>query len=214
VYEKISVETGISIADIIVLGGNVGVENAIKAAGMSIAVPFTAGRGDASQEQTDAHSFGYLEPTFDGFRNYLRPGHVQTTEQLLLEKANLLTLTAPEMAVLVAGLRVLGANYLGSQHGVFTDKVGTLTNDFFVNVLSMDYVWTPTDKSEEIFEGRNRATGTVVFTGTRNDLIFGSNSQLRAIAEVYAQHDNREKFASDFVAAWTKVMNLDRFDLK
>lgn len=214
VYEKISAETGISIADIIVLGGNVGVENAIKAAGMSISVPFTAGRGDASQEQTDAHSFGYLEPTFDGFRNYLRPGHVQTTEQLLLEKANLLTLTAPEMAVLVAGLRVLGANYQGSQHGVFTDKVGTLTNDFFVNVLSMDYVWTPTDKSEEIFEGRNRATGKVVFTGTRNDLIFGSNSQLRAIAEVYAQHDNREKFARDFVAAWTKVMDLDRFDLK
>ena len=214
VYEKISAETGVSIADIIVLGGNVGVENAIKAAGMSIAVPFSAGRGDASQEQTDAHSFGYLEPTFDGFRNYLRPGHVQTTEQLLLEKANLLTLTAPEMAVLVAGLRVLGANYQGSPHGVFTDKVGTLTNDFFVNVLSMDYVWTPTDKSEEIFEGRNRATGTVVFTGTRNDLIFGSNSQLRAIAEVYAQHDNREKFARDFVAAWTKVMNLDRFDLK
>lgn len=214
VYEKISAETGVSIADIIVLGGNVGVENAVKAAGMSIAVPFTAGRGDASQEQTDAHSFGYLEPTFDGFRNYLRPGHVQTTEQLLLEKANLLTLTAPEMAVLVAGLRVIGANYQGSEHGVFTDNVGTLTNDFFVNVLSMDYVWTPTDKSEEIFEGRNRATGKVVFTGTRNDLIFGSNSQLRAIAEVYAQHDNREKFVRDFVAAWTKVMNLDRFDLK
>jgi catalase-peroxidase len=214
VYEKISAETGISMADIIVLGGNVGVENAITAAGMSVSVPFTAGRGDASQEQTDAHSFAYLEPTFDGFRNYLRPGHVQTTEQLLLEKANLLNLTAPEMAVLVAGLRVLGANYQSSQHGVFTENVGTLTNDFFVNVLSMDYEWMPTDKSEEIFEGRHRATGKVVFTGTRNDLIFGSNSQLRAIAEVYAQHDNREKFVRDFVAAWTKVMNLDRFDLK
>jgi catalase-peroxidase len=156
----------------------------------------------------------YLEPTFDGFRNYLRPGHVQPTEQLLLEKANLLTLTAPEMAVLVAGLRVIGANYQGSAHGVFTDNVGALTSDFFVNVLSMDYVWTPTDKSEEIFEGHSRATGNVVFTGTRNDLIFGSNSQLRAIAEVYAQHDNREKFARDFVKAWNKVMNLDRFDLK
>jgi catalase-peroxidase len=214
VYEKISAETGISIADIIVLGGNVGVENAIKAAGMSVAVPFTAGRGDASQEQTDAHSFAYLEPTFDGFRNYLRPGHAQTTEQLLLEKATLLNLTAPEMTVLVAGLRVIGANHKGSSHGVFTEKVGALTNDFFVNVLSMDYEWVPTDKSEEIFEGRSRATGKVVWTGTRNDLIFGSNSQLRAIAEVYAQHDNREKFARDFVKAWTKVMNLDRFDVK
>jgi catalase-peroxidase len=214
VYEKISAETGISIADIIVLGGNVGVENAIKAAGMSVAVPFTAGRGDASQEQTDAHSFAYLEPTFDGFRNYLRPGHAQTTEQLLLEKATLLNLTAPEMTVLVAGLRVIGANYKGSSHGVFTEKVGVLTNDFFVNLLSMDYEWVPTDKSEELFEGRNRATGKVVWTGTRNDLIFGSNSQLRALAEVYAQNDMREKFVRDFVAAWTKVMNNDRFDLK
>ncbi len=214
VYEKISAETGISIADIIVLGGNVGVENAIKAAGMSVAVPFTAGRGDASQEQTDAHSFSYLEPTFDGFRNYLRPGHVQTTEQLLLEKANLLNLTAPEMTVLVGGLRAMGATYKGSSHGVFTDKVGALTNDFFVNLLSMDYEWVPTDKSEELFEGRSRATGKVVWTGTRNDLIFGSNSQLRALSEVYAQNDMREKFVRDFVAAWTKVMNNDRFDLK
>jgi catalase-peroxidase len=214
VYEKISAETGISIADIIVLGGNVGVENAIKAAGMSVAVPFTAGRGDASQEQTDAHSFAYLEPTFDGFRNYLRPGHVQTTEQLLLEKANLLNLTAPEMTVLIGGLRAMGATYKGSPHGVFTNKVGALTNDFFVNLLSMDYEWVPTDKSEELFEGRNRATGKVVWAGTRNDLIFGSNSQLRALAEVYAQNDMREKFVRDFVAAWTKVMNNDRFDLK
>jgi catalase-peroxidase len=214
VYEKISAETGISIADIIVLGGNVGVENAIKAAGMSVAVPFTAGRGDASQEQTDAHSFAYLEPTFDGFRNYLRPGHVQTTEQLLLEKANLLNLTAPEMTVLIGGLRAMGATYKGSPHGVFTNKVGALTNDFFANLLSMDYEWVPTDKSEELFEGRNRATGKVVWTGTRNDLIFGSNSQLRAIAEVYAQDDMREKFVHDFVKAWTKVMNNDRFDLK
>jgi catalase-peroxidase len=214
VYEKISAETGISIADIIVLGGNVGVENAIKAAGMSVAVPFTAGRGDASQEQTDAHSFAYLEPTFDGFRNYLRPGHAQTTEQLLLEKANLLNLTAPEMTVLIGGLRAMGATYKGSPHGVFTNKVGALTNDFFVNLLSMDYEWVPTDKSEELFEGRNRATGKAVWTGTRNDLIFGSNSQLRALAEVYAQNDMREKFVRDFVAAWTKVMNNDRFDLK
>ena len=214
VYEKLSAETGISIADLIVLGGNVGVENALKAAGLSVEVPFTPGRGDATQEQTDVDSMSYLEPTFDGFRNYLRPGHVQPTEQLLLEKATLLTLTAPEMAVLVAGLRVIGANYKGSPHGVFTDTVGSLTNDFFVNVLSMDYVWAPTDKSEEVFEGRHRVTGNVVFTGTRNDLIFGSNSQLRAIAEVYAQHDNHEKFARGFVAAWTKVMNLDRFDLK
>lgn len=214
VYEDLSKETGISVADLIVLGGNVGVENAIEAAGHSVEVPFAPGRGDATQEQTDADSFKYLEPTFDGFRNYLRPGHAQTTEQLLLEKATLLNLTAPEMTVLVAGLRVIGANFKGSSHGVFTEKVGVLTNDFFVNVLSMDYEWVPTDKSEEIFEGRSRVTGKVVWTGTRNDLIFGSNSQLRAIAEVYAQHDNREKFVRDFVKAWTKVMNLDRFDLK
>jgi catalase-peroxidase len=159
------------------------------------------------------HSFAVLEPTFDGFRNYVRPGHMQPTEQLLLERANRLTLTAPEMTVLIGGLRALNANYKQSAHGVFTATPGVLTNDFFVNVLDINVVWTPTDKSEELFEGRDRTTGRVVWTGTRNDLIFGSNSQLRALAEVYAQDDAKEKFARDFVAAWTKVMNLDRFDI-
>ena len=214
VYETLSKESGVSIADIIVLGGGVAIEQAAKAAGVTIDVPFVAGRGDATAEQTEVHSFGYLEPTFDGFRNYLRPGHVQRTEQLLLEKASLLNLTAPEMTVLVGGLRALGANFKDSQHGVFTRQKGVLTNDFFVNVLSVDYDWAPTDKSEEIFEGRDRKSGKVVWTGTRNDLIFGSNSQLRSLAEVYAQNDAKEKFIHDFVAAWTKVMNLDRFDLK
>ena len=214
VYESLSKDTGISVADLIVLGGNVGIETAAKAAGSNVTVPFVGGRGDATQAQTDVESVSYLEPTFDGFRNYLRPGHVQTTEQLLLEKATLLNLTAPEMTVLVGGLRVLGANHKGSSHGVLTTKVGTLTNDFFVNILSMDYDWVPTDKSEEVFEARDRKSGKVVWTGTRNDLIFGSNSQLRALAEVYAQDDMRDKFVRDFVAAWTKVMTLDRFDLK
>jgi catalase-peroxidase len=153
-----------------------------------------------------------LEPTFDGFRNYVRPGHTQPAEQLLLEKANLLTLTAPEMTVLVGGLRVLNANCQQNAHGVLTTKPGLLTNDFFINVLDINILWTPTDKLEELFEGRDRKTGTVVWTGTRNDLIFGSNSQLRALAEIYAQDDAREKFVRDFVAAWTKVMNLDRFE--
>ncbi len=214
VYESLSKDTGLSVADLIVLGGNVGIEAAAKAAGTTVTVPFVGGRGDATQAQTDVESVSYLEPTFDGFRNYLRPGHMQTTEQLLLEKATLLNLTAPEMTVLVGGLRVIGANHKGSSHGVFTDKVGALTNDFFVNILSMDYEWVPTDKSEEVFEGRDRSSGKVVWTGTRNDLIFGSNSQLRALAEVYAQDDMRDKFVRDFVAAWSKVMTLDRFDLK
>ena len=213
VYEKLNRETGVSIADLIVLGGNAAVEKAAADAGVSIAVPFTAGRGDASDGQTDVDSFAVLEPTFDGFRNYLRPGHVQPTEQLLLEKANLLTLTAPEMTVLVGGLRALNANYEQNAHGVLTTTPGQLTNDFFTNLLDINIVWSTTDKSEEVFEGRDRKTGKVVWTGTRNDLIFGSNSQLRALAEIYAQDDAGEKFVRDFVAAWTKVMNLDRFDI-
>jgi catalase-peroxidase len=213
VYAKLNNETGVSIADLIVLGGSAAVEKAAADAGVSVAVPFTAGRGDATDGQTDVDSFAVLEPTFDGFRNYLRPGHVQPTEQMLLEKANLLTLTAPEMTVLVGGLRALNANYQQSAHGVFTAKPGVLTNDFFINVLDINISWTPTDKLEELFEGRDRKTGKVMWTGTRNDLIFGSNSQLRALAEIYAQDDAREKFVRDFVAAWTKVMNLDRFDI-
>jgi catalase-peroxidase len=211
VYEKLSADTGISIADLIVLGGNAAIEKAAKDAGVSVEVPFTAGRGDATAAQTDVDSFAVLEPTFDGFRNYLRAGHALPTEQLLLEKAALLTLTAPEMTVLVGGLRALNANFKQSDHGVLTSKPGVLTNDFFVNILDINIDWTPTDKSEEIFEGRNRKTGAVTWTGTRNDLIFGSNSQLRSIAEVYAQDDAKQKFVRDFVSAWTKVMNLDRF---
>ncbi len=213
VYEKLSAESGVSIADLIVLGGSAAVEKAASDAGVSVEVPFTGGRGDATAENTDVDSFAVLEPTFDGFRNYLRPGHVQPTEQLLLEKANLLTLTAPEMTVLVGGLRALNANYKESQAGVLTKTPGVLTNDFFVNVLDINIAWSPTDKSHELFEGRDRKTGAVVWTGTRNDLIFGSNSQLRALAEVYAQSDAKQKFVRDFVAAWTKVMNLDRFDI-
>jgi len=214
VYEKLSAETGMSIADLIVLGGNVGVEKAAQDSGLQVSVPFSPGRGDATQEQTDVESFAVLEPTFDGFRNFLKPGHAQPTEQLLLEKANLLGLSAPEMTVLIGGLRVLGANHNQSSAGVFTERAGTLTNDFFINVLDVNTEWKPTDKDEETFEGRNRKSGEVVWTATRNDLIFGSNSQLRSLAEVYAQNDNAGKFVSDFVKAWTKVMNNDRFDLK
>jgi catalase-peroxidase len=213
VFEKMSADTGYSVADLIVLGGCAAVEKAAKDAGVSIEVPFSPGRGDATAAQTDGESFAVLEPTFDGFRNYLRPGHLQTTEQLLLEKANFLNLSAPEMTVLVGGMRALNANYKQSDLGVFTDKPGVLTNDFFVNLMSMDIEWKPTDKSEELFEGRDRKAGAVKWKGTRNDLIFGSNSQLRALAEVYAQNDAKEKFVRDFVKAWTKVMNLDRFDL-
>ena len=213
VFEKMSADTGYSVADLIVLGGCAAVEKAAKDAGVSIEVPFSPGRGDATAAQTDGESFAVLEPTFDGFRNYLRPGHLQTTEQLLLEKANFLNLSAPEMTVLVGGMRALNANYKQSDLGVFTDKPGVLTNDFFINLMSMDIEWKPTDKSEELFEGRDRKSGAVKWKGTRNDLIFGSNSQLRALAEVYAQNDAKEKFVRDFVKAWTKVMNLDRFDL-
>ena len=213
--EEIQKSAGVSIsmADLIVLAGSAAVEKAAKDAGVTVEVPFTPGRGDATQEQTDVESFAVLEPTFDGFRNYLRPGHIQTTEQLLLEKANYLNLSAPEMTVLVGGMRALNANYKGSNLGVFTSKPGVLTNDFFVNLMSMDIEWKPTDKSEELFEGRDRKTGEVKWKGTRNDLIFGSNSQLRALAEVYAQDDAKDKFVRDFVKAWTKVMNLDRFDV-
>ncbi|MEZ5097217.1 MAG: catalase/peroxidase HPI [Nocardioides sp.] len=205
--------TRVSLADLIVLGGCAAVEKAARDAGHDVTVPFTPGRMDASAEQTDAESFEWLEPTADGFRNYLGKGHQLKAEYLLLDRANLLTLTAPEMTVLVGGLRVLGANHGGSSHGVLTDRVGQLTNDYFVNLLDMATSWSATDESEETFEGRDRASGEVRWTGTRNDLVFGSNSELRAVAEVYASDDAGEKFARDFVAAWDKVMMLDRYDL-
>ncbi|PAR45815.1 catalase/peroxidase HPI [Vibrio metoecus] len=211
VLENIAAEFGISIADTIVLAGNVGIEQAAKAAGVNVTVPFAPGRGDATQEQTDIESFEVLEPLADGFRNWQKKHYVVTPEEMLLDKAQLLRLTAPEMTVLIGGLRVLGTNYGGSQHGVFTDRVGALTNDFFVNLTDMSYTWKPTGRnSYEIVE---RKSGKVKWTATRVDLVFGSNSILRAYAEVYAQDDNKEKFVKDFVAAWTKVMNADRFDL-
>jgi catalase-peroxidase len=200
----------VSLADAIVLGGCAGIEKAAKDAGHDVKVPFTPGRTDASQEQTDAHSFAPLEPTVDGFRNYVRGKQPMSAEELLVDRAQLLTLTAPEMTVLVGGLRVLGANAGKSTHGVFTKKPGTLTNDFFVNLLDMGTQWHP---SEGVYEARDRKTNAVKWTGTRADLIFGSHSQLRAFAEVYACADAKEKFVKDFVAAWDKVMNLDRFDL-
>jgi len=203
----------VSLADIIVLGGNAAVEEAAKKAGHSVKVPFSPGRTDASQEQTDAHSFAPLEPTADGFRNYFRIGHVKSAEELLVDKAQLLTLTAPEMTVLVGGLRVLNANYKQSKDGVFTNKPETLTNDFFVNLLGMNTDWKASTTSEGVYEGHDRATGEIKWIGTRVDLVFGSNSQLRAIAEVYACDDSKEAFVKDFVAAWSKVMNLDRYDL-
>ncbi|MEM4989878.1 catalase/peroxidase HPI [Collimonas sp. H4R21] len=202
-----------SLADVIVLAGGVGVEQAAKAGGISIEVPFAPGRTDARQEQTDVEAFAVLEPLADGFRNYNKGKFSAPTEALLVDRAQLLTLTAPELTTLVGGLRVLGANFDGSKHGVFTDKVGVLSNDFFVNLLDMDLEWKAADSEAELFEGRDRKTGAVKYTGTRNDLIFGSNSVLRAYAEVYATVDAKEKFAKDFVAAWVKVMNADRFDL-
>ncbi|CSB92701.1 catalase/hydroperoxidase HPI(I) [Vibrio cholerae] len=211
VLEKIAAESGISIADTIVLAGNVGIEQAAKAAGVNVTVPFAPGRGDATIEQTDVESFEVLEPLADGFRNWQKKHYVVTPEEMLLDKAQLLRLTAPEMTVLIGGMRVLGTNYGGSQHGVFTDRVGALTNDFFVNLTDMSYTWKPTGRnSYEIVE---RKSGKVKWTATRVDLVFGSNSILRAYAEVYAQDDNKEKFVKGFVAAWTKVMNADRFDL-
>lgn len=203
----------VSLADIIVLGGCTAVEKAAQNAGYTITVPFTAGRMDASQEHTDIESFAVLEPIADGFRNYLKQKYTVSTEELLVDKAQLLTLTAPEMTVLVGGMRVLGTNYNQSAHGVFTEKKGTLSNDFFVNLLDMNTVWKPISDDKEVFEGRNRATDEKTWTATRADLIFGSNSELRALAEVYACADGQEKFVHDFAAAWNKVMNLDRFDL-
>ena len=203
----------VSLADLIVLAGGVGIEQAAKAAGHDIAVPFTPGRMDASDEQTDADSFDVLEPKADGFRNYKADGVSGQSEQMLVDRAQLLTLTAPEMTVLVGGLRVIGANHGGSTHGVFTDTPGSLTNDFFVNVLDMSTEWTANDDAGEVFNGTDRASGQAKWTGTRADLVFGSNSQLRALAEVYAQDDAGAKFVGDFVKAWTKVMNADRFDL-
>ena len=203
----------VSLADLIVLGGSVGIEQAAKAAGHTIEVPFAPGRTDATQGQTDAESFAVLEPIADGFRNYQKKQYSLTAEELLVDKAQLLTLTAPEMTALLGGLRVLDVNVGQAQHGVFTKRPGTLTNDFFVNALDMSTEWTPTSAAADTFEGRDRATGAVKWTATRVDLIFGSNSQLRALAEVYAQNDAKAKFVTDFVAAWTKVMNADRFDL-
>ncbi|NUT47592.1 MAG: catalase/peroxidase HPI [Saccharothrix sp.] len=211
-----SAQTGgkkVSLADLIVLGGCAAVERAAKNAGHDVEVPFTPGRTDATQEQTDAESFAPLEPTADGFRNYLRPGHRLPAEFLLVDRANLLDLSAPELTVLVGGLRVLGANHQQSPLGVFTETPESLTNDFFVNLLDMGTQWQPTGADAETFEGRDRATGEVKWTGSRVDLVFGSNSELRAVAEVYASDDSREKFVRDFVSAWDKVMNLDRFDL-
>jgi catalase-peroxidase len=205
--------TSVSIADLIVIGGAAAIEAAAKAAGHTITVPVTTGRGDASQEQTDIDSFAALEPSSDGFRNYLGKGHHLPAEALLVDRAQLLGLSAPEMTVLVGGLRVLGANTGGSTHGVLTSRVGTLSNDFFVNVVDIATEWKPTSGSADVFEGRDRASGAVKWTGTRNDLVFGSNSQLRAIAEVYGSSDASEKFVTDFVSAWNKVMNADRFDL-
>ena len=204
----------VSLADLIVLGGCAAVERAAKNAGHDIVVPFTPGRTDATQEQTDAASFAYLEPSADGFRNYLRKGHRQTAEELLLDRAQLLTLTAPEMTVLVGGLRVLNANVGQAQHGVFTKQADTLSNDFFVNLLDFGTTWKSISESDDVFEGRDRASGQVKWGATRADLIFGSNSELRAIAEVYGSGDAKQKFVADFVAAWNKVMNLDRFDVK
>jgi catalase-peroxidase len=203
----------VSLADLIVLGGCAGVEQAAKKAGHDVTVPFTPGRTDASQEQTDVESFAVLEPVADGFRNYQKTKYAVSAEELLVERAQLLTLTAPEMTVLIGGMRVLNANFMQSQHGVFTKRPETLTNDFFVNLLDMSTTWKPTSEDKDVFEGRDRATGELKWTGTRVDLIFGSNSQLRAIAEVYGCEDSQEKFLHDFIAAWNKVMNLDRFDL-
>jgi catalase-peroxidase len=203
----------VSLADLIVLAGCAGIEQAAKKAGVNVKVPFTPGRMDSSQQQTDVESFRVLEPVADGFRNYLKGRFSVSAEALLIDKAQLLTLTAPEMTALIGGLRVLGANVGQLKHGVFTKRPETLTNDFFVNLLDMGTEWKATSDARDVFEGRDRKTGAVKWTGTRVDLIFGSNSQLRALAEVYGSSDAEKKFVHDFVAAWNKVMNLDRFDL-
>ena len=218
VYEKIqksfnNKSKSVSIADLIVLGGTVGVEKAAKAAGVKVTVPFKPGRGDATQEQTDIHSFGLLQPVADGFRNYAKGDNSTIAEELLVDKAQLLKLTAAEMTVLVGGMRVLGTNFDNSKHGVLTKTPGKLTNDFFVNLLDLNTKWKEVSKKEDVFQGKDRKTNKVKWTGTRADLIFGSNSQLRALAEVYATDDSKDKFVNDFVSAWTKVMNADRFDI-
>ncbi len=195
------------------LGGCAGVEQAAKNAGYDVTVPFTPGRTDASQEQTDAASFSVLEPKADGFRNYQKTKYAVSAEEMLVDRAQLLTLTAPEMTALIGGMRVLNANFGQSRHGVFTKRPETLTNDFFVNLLDMRTAWKATSEDEDVFEGRDSATGELKWTATRVDLIFGSNSELRALAEVYGCEDSQEKFLHDFIAAWNKVMNLDRFDL-
>ena len=212
VLEPIAADSGASVADVIVLAGNVGIEMAAKAAGVDVTVPFSPGRGDATQDQTDVESFSYLEPIHDGYRNWLKGTYTVEAEEMLLDRTQLMGLTAPEMTVLVGGMRVLGTNHGGTKHGVFTDRVGALTNDFFVNLTDMAYSWVPS--KDGIYEIRDRKSGAVKWTATRVDLVFGSNSILRSYAEVYAQDDNREKFVRDFVAAWTKVMEADRYDLK
>ncbi|MDY6943851.1 MAG: catalase/peroxidase HPI [Pseudomonadota bacterium] len=211
VLEPIAADSGASIADVIVLAGNLGVEQAAKAAGFEISVPFSPGRGDATDEMTDAEAFDVLEPVHDGYRNWLKQDYAVSAEELLLDRTQLMGLTAPEMTALIGGMRVLGTNHGGTPHGVFTDRVGVLTNDFFVNLTDMGYTWKPT--GNHLYEIRDRQTDAVKWTATRVDLVFGSNSVLRAYAEVYAQDDNKQKFVQDFVAAWTKVMNADRFDL-
>jgi catalase-peroxidase len=212
VLEGVAAETGASVADVIVLAGNVGIEQAAKAAGFDIDVPFSPGRGDATDEMTDTASFEVLEPLHDGYRNWLKKDYAVSAEELLLDRTQLLGLTAHEMTVLIGGMRVLDTNYGGAKHGVFTDREGVLTNDFFVNLTDMGYTWEPV--GENLYEVRDRKTDQVKWTATRVDLVFGSNSILRAYAEVYAQDDNKEKFVHDFVAAWTRVMNADRFDLR
>ena len=203
----------VSLADVIVLGGCAAIEQAAKAAGHDVTVPFTPGRTDASQEQTDIESISVLEPVADGFRNYLKKKYTVSAEKLLVDRAQLLTLTGPEMTALIGGMRVLNTNTGESSHGVFTNQPEALTNDFFLNLLDMSTTWKASNEDEDVFEGRDRQTGELKWTGTRVDLVFGSDSQLRALAEVYACEDSKEAFVSDFVAAWDKVMNLDRFDL-
>ena len=203
----------VSIADLIVLGGCAAIEKAAKSAGHAVTVPFTPGRGDASQEQTDVEAFAVLEPQADGFRNYLKANYTISAEEMLVDKAQLMTLSVPELTVLLGGMRVLNTNFDHSTHGVFTKRPEVLTNDFFLNLLDMGTTWKAVSEDEKVFEGRNRNTGEIKGTGTRADLIFGLNSELRAIAEVYGCADSSEKFVKDFVTAWDKVMNLDRFDI-
>ena len=211
VYQPIAADTGASLADVIVLGGNLGVERAAAAAGREVTVPFSPGRGDATDEMTDADSFEPLEPVHDGFRNWLKDDYAVSAEELLLDRSQLMGLSAPEMTVLLGGMRVLGTNWGGTAHGVFTDRVGALSNDFFVNLTDMANTWTPA--GDGTYDINDRATGNRKWTATRLDLVFGANSILRSYAEVYAQADNEQRFVDDFVAAWTKVMDADRFDL-